>query len=53
MKEKIEKEVNKLSQEETEKILNNIKGIFKGGVTFKNIDDMGAAMARYYESLTY
>ena len=50
MKERIRKTTTDLTYEEIEKVLNRVEGIFKGGVTFKNVENLKENMTNYYKS---
>ena len=50
MKERVLKELNNLSNEESKQIMDNLKEIFKGGVTFKNAENVKENMTNYYKS---
>lgn len=50
MKEKVKEITSDLTYDETEKILKKVEGIFKGGVTFKNAENLKENMINYYKS---
>lgn len=50
MKERVLKELNNLSNKESKQIMDNLKEIFKGGVTFQNAENFKENMTNYYKS---
>ena len=50
MKEKILKEISNANNKEAKQVMDNLKEIFKGGVTFKNTENFKENMTNYYKS---
>ena len=50
MKERVLKDLNNLSNKEAKQVIDNLKEIFKGGVTFKNTENFKENMTNYYKS---
>lgn len=50
MKERVLKEINNLNNKEAKQVIDNLKEIFKGGVTFKNAENFKENMTNYYKS---
>lgn len=50
MKENVLKEMDKLNNKESKQLIDNLKEIFKGGVTLKNQEHLEENMINYYKS---
>lgn len=50
MKENVLKEMDKLNNKESKQLMDNLKEIFKGGITFKNTENFKDNMVNYYKS---
>ena len=48
MKEKVKEITSDLTYDETEKILKKVEGIFKGGVTFENAENLKDIIKVYF-----
>ena len=50
MKERVLKEINNLNDKDAKQAIDNLKKIFKGGVTFKDTENFKEKMINYYKS---